>query len=236
MSNHLVDKEEIENIDQTYEYSGTVTNTASSLTNDNNLANYYYRNNNRLILNKYDEEDETYVENDQAFNNNYVNEENFKTVINNLNITNASNENNINNGSSNGITSISYMNSNNNLDNKNYKYSNTTSIVKHTVTSKFNSSPNPYGDNLLSNTLNQLNKEHTICNKSYFDNLPPEIEISVYGSETLPENSILEADNTVNTSGAETDTACTASNLNYCNNLQHISIKNKKNLKLRYFD
>ena len=65
---------------------------------------------------------------------------------------------------------------------------------------------NPYGDNLLSSTLNQLDKEH-LCHKSYFDNLPPEIEISVYGSETLPENSVLEAENTVNTSGADTDDA-----------------------------
>jgi hypothetical protein len=81
----------------------------------------------------------------------------------------------------------------------------TTATTTTSTNTNTTSSTNPYGDNLLSNTLNQLDKEH-LCHKSYFDHLPPEIEISVYGSETLPENSVLEADNTVNTSGAETDT------------------------------
>ena len=79
---------------------------------------------------------------------------------------------------------------------------------------------NPYGDNLLSSTLNQLDKEH-LCHKSYFDNLPPEIEISVYGTETLPENSVLEAENSFNTSGADTDTTTANNNSN----------KNRKNVK-----
>lgn len=64
---------------------------------------------------------------------------------------------------------------------------------------------NPYGDNLLSSTLNQLDKEQ-LCHKSYFEKLPPEIEISVNGTETLPENSVLETDYACNTSGTETDT------------------------------
>jgi hypothetical protein len=78
--------------------------------------------------------------------------------------------------------------------------------------------------NLLSSTLNQIDKEHQFCQKSYFDKLPPDIEISVYGSETLPENSVLEADNTANTSGGETDNSV----------INNYSIKNKRFLRTRY--
>jgi hypothetical protein len=84
------------------------------------------------------------------------------------------------------------------------------------------STSNPYGDNLLNSTFNQIDKEH-VCNKSYFDHLPPEIEISVYGTETLPENSVLETENVFNTSGAETDTT-----------INNSTLKNRKNLKTRY--
>jgi len=84
------------------------------------------------------------------------------------------------------------------------------------------STSNPYGDNLLNSTLNQIDKEH-VCNKSYFDHLPPEIEISVYGTETLPENSVLETENVFNTSGAETDTT-----------INNNTLKNRKNFKTRY--
>ena len=68
-----------------------------------------------------------------------------------------------------------------------------------------NKKANSYGDNLLSNTINQLDKDQ-LCSKSYFEKLPPEIEISFNGTETLPENSVLETENAFNTSGTETDT------------------------------
>lgn len=93
------------------------------------------------------------------------------------------------------------------------------------------STSHQYGDNLLSNTLNQLDKEH-LCRKSYFDNIPPEIEMSVYGSETLPENSILETENTMNTSGAETENTFNTINTiqNYTNNYE-TKEKFQKNFK-----
>lgn len=54
-----------------------------------------------------------------------------------------------------------------------------------------------FGDNLLANSKNQIEKH---LSKSYFDTLPPEIEISlVNASETLAETSIFEADYTFNT-------------------------------------
>ena len=76
---------------------------------------------------------------------------------------------------------------------------------KTSLATQYQVCSNPYGDNLLSSTLNQLDKEQ-LCHKSYFEKLPPEIEISVNGTETLPENSVLETENTCNTSGTETDT------------------------------
>lgn len=77
--------------------------------------------------------------------------------------------------------------------------------LKKGSSSKTTTNRNPYGDNLLSSTLNQFDKDQ-LCQKSYFEKLPPEIEISINGTETLPENSVLEAENTFYTSGTETDT------------------------------
>lgn len=50
-------------------------------------------------------------------------------------------------------------------------------------------SSNPPVSRIISGTLNS-----SPTMKSDFDKLPPQIEISLYGSETLPENSVLESD------------------------------------------
>ena len=109
--------------------------------------------------------------------------------------------------------------------NEDYNYQAETSFtnmnLKKSFSAKTLTNRNPYGDNLLSSTLNQFDKDQ-LCQKSYFEKLPPEIVISVNGTETLPENSILEAENTLYTSGTETDTT---------------DMNVKKNIKkIRYFD
>ena len=100
---------------------------------------------------------------------------------------------------------LNITDSSNGEDNYNAETSFTKLNFKKSSSSKAYTNHNPYGDNLLSSTPNQLDKDQ-LCQKSYFEKLPPEIEISVNGTETLPENSVVEAENTLYTSGTETDT------------------------------
>jgi hypothetical protein len=142
-------------------------------------------------------------------------DKNLSTII-DLNVTNSSNENNTSNvlACLNLASHFEYENRSETKKNANNK------VQKSKI---FNT---PYDENLLSSTLNQIDKELVCHQKSYFDKLPPDIEISVYGSETLPENSVFEADYTViNTSGNETDTST----------MNNLTIRNKKMIKLRYF-
>lgn len=200
----------------------------------NNLANtnYYYRSNSyrtisslaagslagsSILLGRHNHNLSTITDlNDTTASSNECN----NSINNQTTVYYGANESVTNNNTTtnNNITSNNY-NTNNNL-NLNNIYNNKTencSLAEHKITTLSNNNylnsttkaNKIYDDhNLLSSTLNQIDKEHQFCHKSYFDKLPPDIEISVYGSETLPENSVLEADNTANTSGGETDNSC----------------------------
>ena len=169
-----------------YEYSVMTTNDSAGDKNFLNNSNCYYNNNNNNKNQPNTDNNDSTLNNSADSNFNAVNYyNNTLSVVQDAVKTIPSHDLNVS------LTKSDLVNKNG---------------VGHSTTNK---TTNPYGDNLLSSTLNQLDKEH-LCHKSYFDNLPPEIEISVYGSETLPENSVLEAENTVNTSGADTDDTATA--------------------------
>jgi hypothetical protein len=100
------------------------------------------------------------------------------------------------------------------------------SKTEQKTSSNSNKSSQQYGDNLLSN--NQLDKGR-MCHKSYnFENLANDLETSVGGTETLPENSVFETENYLSTA-AINDTN-TINNLNGTNKIKNKADDFKRNI------
>ena len=95
------------------------------------------------------------------------------------------------------------LNNNNNNDremnakNDSYDASNMLSTSEHITQDRYtvNESSDACFYEAHASSRDFEDDENLCCNTS----LRPEIELSIYGSETLPENSVLEAENTINT-------------------------------------